>query len=218
MFNKNKKNHISYLKPSWTPALCCNVFLYLFTLIIFLNRFLFQRSCHFLNLCLKYTRNSKNSSTPVWNIRRTCTLGKSVQTLFKLFHTCIYNPPIQMFSLANHAVWMPVYIPIFELLFFFFYFHSFVMKSLNLRHCLWLSPRVAVELQRGSSIGTKQFLCVFLINCMLGASGCYFKEFLPVTDLWSVYEFLELLMRLPDALSCLVWPTLNSQSADCWTE
>lgn len=123
-----------------------------------------------------------------------------------------------MFSLANHTAWMPVYIPIFELSFFFFTFHSFAVKSLNLPHCLCLSPRVAAELQRGSSIGIKQFLCVFLINCMLGASGCYFKEFLPVTDLWSVYEFLELLMRLPDAPSCLVWPTLNSHSADCWTE
>lgn len=141
-----------------------------------------------------------------------------MQTHFKLFHTCIYNPSVQMFSLANHAAWMPVYIPIFELP-FFFTFHSSVMKSLNLPHCLCLSPRVATEPQRGSSVCTKQFLCVFLINCVLCASGCYFKEFLPVlTDLWSVYEFLELLMRLPDALSCLVWPTLNSQSADCWTE
>lgn len=123
-----------------------------------------------------------------------------------------------MFSLANHAAWMPVYIPIFKLPFFNLSFFGYEMNKPD--------PIVFVgsleqtgELQRGSSISSKQFLCVFLINCMLGASGCYFKEFLPVlTDLWSVYEFLELLMRLPDALGCLVWPTLNSQSADCWTE
>lgn len=32
----------------------------------------------------------------------------------------MYNLPVQMFSLVNHAAWMPVYIPIFKLLFFFF--------------------------------------------------------------------------------------------------